>query len=48
MNKGALLHKQADILTLRNIEHESLCNTDATTIINKVAMAKSRKCSLKQ
>ena len=33
-------------LVTSGIEHERLCEIDTTSIINKIAMAKSRKCNL--
>jgi len=48
MNKGAPTNKLNNMV-LKSIEQERLCDIDTTTSnINKIAMAKSRKCNLKQ
>ena len=49
MNKGAPLDtNKLNGLILQSMEHELLCETDTTSIINKFAMAKFWKYNLKQ
>jgi len=46
--RSTIRQNKLNSLILSSIEHERLCEIDSINIINKFAMAKSRKCNLKQ